>query len=135
MRTQWLLAFTLVTVSIESNQSAAQILTNKSPLRVATGASPQLKVFVAPPQPLNALLPGGRSVDLSHATTNALDGGLKEVSATLLKPGVYTTTPYACVVIVPEPHLDERFVVKPLGPSASMPVLKPELHFIPLHSK
>jgi len=54
-------------------------------------------------------------------------------------PGIYTTTPYACVVVVPGDHLDDEIAIRPGDRSAEggdpMPMLKPELHFIPFRSK
>jgi hypothetical protein len=52
-----------------------------------------------------------------------------------LEPGIYTTTPYACIVVVPSKHLDDQFVVPPAAPIPSMPAIKPELHFTPLPRK
>jgi hypothetical protein len=50
-----------------------------------------------------------------------------------LKPGVYETTPYTCIVIVPGPHPDEntRSTYPAEAPSLHMPTIKPELRFIP----
>jgi hypothetical protein len=51
----------------------------------------------------------------------------------LPKPGVYKTIPYTCVVIVPGPHPDERMpAVSPPAVEPNMPVVKPDLQFIPL---
>jgi hypothetical protein len=54
------------------------------------------------------------------------------IDADALKPGMYKTTPFACIVIVPESHLDGGFVVRIPGCDPNMPVLKPDLHFIPI---
>jgi hypothetical protein len=48
-----------------------------------------------------------------------------------LGPGVYKTEPYSCIVVVPGPHLDDRFVVRPGTTNFPMPVVKPGLRFIP----
>ena len=48
-------------------------------------------------------------------------------------PGVYRTAPYSCIVVVPGPHLDDRFVTTPREGQSSMPIIRPELRFIPLH--
>jgi len=45
-------------------------------------------------------------------------------------PGVYETVPYSMLVIVPEP-CDEHFVVKVDDPGSRMPIIKPNLEFIP----
>jgi hypothetical protein len=52
-----------------------------------------------------------------------------------LKPGVYETAPYTCIVIVPPPHLDDQSIVG-AGPSTlhdglEMPTIQPNLQFIP----
>lgn len=47
-------------------------------------------------------------------------------------PGVYKTEPFACIVIVPDGHLDEQMLIPAAGPVSNMPVLKPELRFVPL---
>src|SRR5215471_6599865 len=50
-------------------------------------------------------------------------------------PGVYKTEPYACIVIVPGGHPDDQSVIHPPDPAPNMPVLKPELRFVPLRPK
>ena len=50
-------------------------------------------------------------------------------------PGVYETAPYTCMVIVPGAHPDDSSVHwSGAGPSR-MPVVKPELRFIPRAAK
>jgi hypothetical protein len=49
-----------------------------------------------------------------------------------LKPGVYKTSPYTCLVLVPGPHPDDCSVRGPGETGVeSMPTIKPELKFIP----
>jgi hypothetical protein len=48
----------------------------------------------------------------------------------LLKPGVYETTPYTCIVVAPPASPDDRCIVSP-GVSPKMPARKPDLQFIP----
>jgi hypothetical protein len=48
-----------------------------------------------------------------------------------IRPGVYRTFPYSCVVVVPGPHPDDRCVVNPGGGNDPMPIIKPDLQFIP----
>lgn len=50
-----------------------------------------------------------------------------------IPPGVYRTTPYSCIVVVPGPHPDDKCVVKHGPGDSPMPVVKPDLQFIPLH--
>ena len=48
-----------------------------------------------------------------------------------IPPGVYKTVPYSCIVVVPGPHPDDRCIVRPPSVDSSMPIIKPELRFIP----
>ena len=49
-----------------------------------------------------------------------------------LPAGVYKTAPYSCIVVVPGPHPDDRTIVNPRGGDSAMPIIKPDLQFIPL---
>jgi hypothetical protein len=49
---------------------------------------------------------------------------------TILEPGVYETLPYRMIVVVPE-SCDEQFVVHRSSPDSRMPVINPDLEFIP----
>jgi hypothetical protein len=46
-------------------------------------------------------------------------------------PGVYRTFPYTCIVVVPGPHPDDACIAKPGNMDPSMPIVKPDLQFIP----
>jgi hypothetical protein len=48
-----------------------------------------------------------------------------------LPAGVYKTLPYTCIVVVPGPCPDERFFVKPPGGECPMPMIRPDVQFIP----
>jgi hypothetical protein len=49
-----------------------------------------------------------------------------------LKPGVYKTSPYTCLVLIPGPQPDDCSVHGPGGTGVEkMPTIKPELKFIP----
>lgn len=50
---------------------------------------------------------------------------------TAMPPGVYKTFPYSCIVVVPGPHPDDRCIVNPSGGNDPMPIIKPDLQFIP----
>jgi hypothetical protein len=52
-----------------------------------------------------------------------------------LAPGIYKTEPYTCIVIVPGEHPDDRMAIHPPDQGSNMPVLKPDLHFIPVQPK
>jgi hypothetical protein len=60
---------------------------------------------------------------------------VKAAKSDLPAPGVYKTEPYACIVLVPSHHPDDAMAVNPTQKTAPMPVIKPELHFIPLKPK
>ncbi len=48
-----------------------------------------------------------------------------------IPPGVYKTVPYSCIVVVPGPCPDDRAIVSPGGGDYSMPIIRPDLRFIP----
>ena len=48
-----------------------------------------------------------------------------------IPPGVYKTVPYSCIVVVPGPQLDDKCIINPGGGNSSMPIVKPDLQFIP----
>jgi len=54
---------------------------------------------------------------------------------TFPKPGVYKTMPYTCIVVVPPACPDDRSAVKPADPGPSIPMLQPDLRFIPRSPK
>jgi len=49
-----------------------------------------------------------------------------------LPAGVYRTAPYTCIVLVPGLHPDDRSIVSPSSGDYRMPIIQPDLHFIPL---
>lgn len=49
----------------------------------------------------------------------------------IILPGVYKTAPYNCIVVVPGPQLDDKCVVNPGGGNSRMPIIRPDLQFIP----
>jgi hypothetical protein len=51
------------------------------------------------------------------------------------QPGVYKTEPYSCLVVVPGPHPDDKCIVGAPGRGSEMPVIVPELRFIPYTPK
>jgi hypothetical protein len=54
-----------------------------------------------------------------------------------LKPGVYQTLPYTCLVIVPGPCPDDKSIIGKQGDGSMspMPVIKPDLQLIPWSAK
>jgi hypothetical protein len=65
----------------------------------------------------------------------AQPGGATNFSPVSPEPGVYLTAPFACIVIVPPNHLDDAIAVPPPETAFTMPILKPDLRFIPLGEK
>jgi hypothetical protein len=49
----------------------------------------------------------------------------------IIPPGVYKTTPYSCIVVVPGPHPDDKCIVNPGSGNSPMPIIKPDVRFIP----
>ncbi len=46
--------------------------------------------------------------------------------------GLYRSSPFTCLIVVPEAGLDEHCVVQPAQVDPAMPIMKPELEFSPL---
>ena len=46
-------------------------------------------------------------------------------------PGVYKTAPYSCLVVVPGPLADDQCIVNPGANPSAMPMVTPELRFLP----
>jgi len=67
--------------------------------------------------------PGTNAPALSFVVTNA---------PIVLKPGVYKIEPYAGTVIVPDSHPDDGAIVRLAEDDLAMPIIKPDLRFIPL---
>ena len=51
----------------------------------------------------------------------------------MISAGVYKTVPYSCIVVVPDPHPDDRCVINPGDVASAMPIIRPDLRFIPLN--
>jgi hypothetical protein len=56
---------------------------------------------------------------------------LKRSNVQPLKPGVYLTAPFSCIVNVPASQPDDRAIIEPGQPTAPIPAIKPELRFVP----
>lgn len=50
-----------------------------------------------------------------------------------ISPGVYQTVPYSCLVLVPEPQLDDKCIVGGRGGETDphMPMVRPDMQLIP----
>ena len=94
----------------------------------------QTNVFVIPFAGGNWLfqaLPPGHKPEFKIQSLPPSARPISPSAPAALPPGVYRTVPYSCIVVVPGPHPDDRCIVRPGGGDSSMPVVKPELRFIP----
>lgn len=92
-------------------------------------------VFNVPPQPVHSVVRIKTNV-LSRAQPFAVLKLQEKAGAELpLKPGIYQTSPFACIVVVPDLHMDEKMIKKPLGPDAPILKFEPKLEFIPRSAK
>jgi hypothetical protein len=91
--------------------------------------------------PLVLMQPQGPAVPVPAAPGTAplkwwpiLNSTTNSTGTVPLKPGLYQTKPFSCLVLVAPPHLDDRSVIGS-GPSGSgtmqMPTIKPDLQFQP----
>lgn len=109
----------------------AQGLATKQALLV-TNTPPPLKMLLrSQPGKVQAPLAGGITVTNEQAQPVIL----KNFTTRPLTPGVYRTTPFACIVVVPDQHADDNMAVWPANNVAPLPIVKPELHLVPLDPK
>lgn len=101
---------------LASTRTAA-IISPARPVRMTEKRLARLPVTPTP-----APAPGG-----SRPTPGAVVPLVKQS----LPPGLYKTAPYSCLVLVPGSHLDEAAVRRPPGDGSRMPIVKPDLQFIP----
>jgi hypothetical protein len=103
---------------VQTNKPSAQPHANQPPV-------PGANRLFAFPAPKTNQLP--QSLALGH---NSIAG--------LPKPGVYTSAPYTCIVVVPGDHPDDKSIVGGRGVGQEvepMPMYKPELRLIPRGTK
>jgi hypothetical protein len=110
-------AVTLIRIDALTKTNPATALVLPAPGAVAlpgqTNQGPNRRFFL--------MLPKGARPDVQRAPV------VKE-----LKPGIYETLPYTARVIVPPPCGDEeRGVIAPGNVDPAMPMLRPELRFVP----
>jgi hypothetical protein len=137
MRTAVLVLLVSMVAPATCTDAQSLSLTNGLAVQGLKGARPLATaplVLLRPKMPLQSSLAltnfPARVVVL--ARTNA------PASSTPPKPGIYETAPFTGIVIVPGPELDDRAIIRLPEPSegmamptAPMPILKPELRFIP----
>jgi hypothetical protein len=119
----WALAPALgATAFAQSAPSPAS--TTKPPLSFTIRTN---STFVYPPGSTNLLLLRTNTAPFALARTSGSQ-------TPLLKPGVYGTAPFTCIVVVPPAGVDERSLVSPQGVFPEMPTRRPDLQFIPRNS-
>ncbi len=140
----FLVAAALVAFALLATLSLAQGLKKSEFTALATDySSPRLvDPHVGPVVLYNAGLtnslpfPGPLLVLSNHPTSLfAKPGRSRLVPPRAPAPGVYLAKPYSMIVVVPGPHPDDKCIVSPSGPVAPMPVIPPELHLVPFHTK
>jgi hypothetical protein len=94
----------------------------------------QTNVFIVPFAGSNWLfraLPPASKPEFKAQILPPPAGPISPSAPATVPPGVYRTVPYSCIVVVPGPHPDDRCIVRPPDVDSSMPIIKPELQFIP----
>lgn len=130
-QTMWFKLFIAVLFSSLWFVSAvAQVNTNQGPFEGKLVNSGQTNLLLVYPQFHNTVLRTNLNgiFPLREFSTN-------QFPAQFLKPGLYKTEPYTCIVIVPDKQADDRAVHKPTVAPFEMPVTKPELRFVPIPTK
>ena len=116
---------------------AAQMVLHEGPSRGLAMPWPgnaSIKVMAVPSlgnkAPLLALAPA-RKPEFKIQTL-PLSARLRPPTAPPMIPaGVYKTVPYSCIVVVPGPHPNDRCVINPGDVASAMPIVRPDLRFIP----
>jgi hypothetical protein len=120
----------LLTVSLASAQSAP--LANPSSAAAATvkqaNATRQAPLIV-----YFDVKAGQRSVMRNPSPSVLVLPAGKSPAPPVLKPGVYETAPYSCIVVVPGLHPDDRALIGSDSGNnySAMPIIRPDLQFIP----
>jgi hypothetical protein len=110
----------------------AEVVANPrlSSARQALASAPVFAVITSPSKPP---VISNVQVFVSAVTPKPLKPGTTKATEQFsLKPGIYKTEPFACIVLVPAAGLDEGMAVNPPGGEISMPTVKPELRFVPI---
>jgi len=136
MKLRSLIVAAAFATSIQSIVALAQAMTNTRPIAATNPASEPSDLLRVPHQ--RASMSVFAAADRRHQGRNlkmGKRGAIAKSSPSLPIPGAYKTAPYACIVIVPGKNPDDHSVVEPAERGSAMPVIKPELRFIPLRSK
>jgi hypothetical protein len=130
MNLTWPFLATILPALLLSITAPGRSGANGNQLAVTNLATP-ISLSLSPVQQthLNPVLTNGPWGQLGPVL---LKGNLQRRAEAAPKPGVYRTEPFACIVIVPGGHPDEQSVVKPGDSDSTMPMIEPELRFVPL---
>jgi hypothetical protein len=109
--------------------ASAQAVTNQAPITATIAVAGQTNILMRNPRI------GPKSFFATNLNAGLSAPAVDGTSAGLPLPGVYKTQPYSCIVVVPAKQPDDRSLVKPAESGSAMPVVKPELRFIPLPPK
>src|SRR5207253_2234490 len=109
------------------------------PLKASAQALARAIVAVSPPAPVPAkkseppnlklFAPLG-SLSTQPGNTAGVVGNPGEPLQ--LRPGVYKTEPFACIVVVPGSQLDDAILIQPPAGEFPMRTVTPDLRFIPV---
>jgi hypothetical protein len=136
MKLRLLIAAAAFATSLQLITPPPQVIRNTRRIAATNLAPAPLELLQLPHH--NAKMSLFAAGDGGRAVRNLKMGELAAITKplpSLPTPGVYKTAPFTCIVVVPGKHADDRSTVKPTEVDSAMPVVKPELRFIPLHSK
>jgi hypothetical protein len=117
--------------------AVAQVVVHKDSSRAPSIPWPgnvQSNVAVIPAPGSNLLLLASGPARKSEFKIHPLPSSARlhpPSAPTTIPAGMYKTVPYSCIVVMPGPHPDDRCIFGNGGGESSMPVIKPDLRFIP----
>jgi hypothetical protein len=135
MNLNWLVVVAGLVTELETDSARAGVTTNSAAFQTNSISRVPGGRLLYPQLRYTNLLAGPTSAFPGPFRFNLPPETVKAATSNSLTPGVYMTEPYACIVVVPGHHLDDAIAVNPTQKTAPMPVIKPELHFIPLKPK
>ena len=116
--------------SLGCGAALTQVIGNQAPPAASFGISGQTNLLLMPPPLGSSTL----NTNLNSAWGSSALSSDRHLRS-LPKPGVYKTEPFTCIVIVPGKNADDRSLFKPAEPGSAMPVVRPELRFVPIPAK
>ena len=131
MRLKWFVLTAGLVTALQPGVALAGVTTNIATL--VTNSSPQSAGRLAPSPQLrypNLFESSTSTFRRPQFRFNLPAAVAKGPASNLPTPGVYTTEPYACIVVVPGRHPDDKMAVG-MTDKTPMPIIKPELRFNP----